>query len=64
MDAVLDQIIGDFVEKIRHVDEIDELRTIFETTVEQLGFRYFTYHIVRVPGLGNRLPYGAMTESW
>lgn len=66
MDAVIDQIIGDFVEKIRNADEIDELRSIFESTVGQLGFRYFTYHIVRVPGLGNRLPYVVTTypDQW
>ena len=48
MDAVIDQIIGDFVEKIRNVDEIDELRSIFELTVGQLGFRGCVSKVVEI----------------
>lgn len=66
MDADYDRTIGEFVDKIRNVGDLDPLRAIFNETATSLGFRYFTYHIVRVPGLGSRLPYVVTTypESW
>lgn len=52
-----DHVVGDFVEKIVELDDLKTLTDAFQKTIKDLGFSYFTYHIVKILGVGDRLMY-------
>lgn len=52
----LSNTMTDFVDRLSDVETPDELQGVFEKTVSSLGFSSFTYHMVKVVGIGTRLP--------
>jgi len=52
----LSNTMTDFVDRLSDVETPDELQGVFEKTVNSLGFSSFTYHMVKVVGIGTRLP--------
>lgn len=61
-----DDILASFIESLRDVGETTELRSICARHMEELGFQFFSYHLVRVSGLGELLPYAITTypDAW
>jgi LuxR family transcriptional regulator, activator of conjugal transfer of Ti plasmids len=53
----IDHVVGDFVDRIVQLDDLKDLTAAYQHTVGALGFGYFTYHIVKVLGVGDRLLY-------
>lgn len=53
----MDHVIGDFVGRIVQIDDLKALTAVYQQTMNSLGFGYFTYHIVKVLGVGDRLMY-------
>ncbi len=53
----IDRVIGGFVDKILGLNDLKSLTSVYQQTVNDLGFTYFTYHIVKVLGVGDRLMY-------
>lgn len=52
----LTNTMSDFVDRLSDVETREELQNVFERTVYDLGFSCFTYHMVKVVGIGTRLP--------
>ncbi len=59
-------ILEPFVNNLQAVQGFDDLRAMFDRTVDAMGFRYFTYHIVKIAGVGCYLPYVITTypDEW
>ncbi len=59
-------ILERFVSDIQSISSLDELNKIFAACMREIGMRYFTYHIVRIAGVGNELPYFITTypDKW
>lgn len=53
----IDHVIGGFVDQIVKLDDLKALTAVYQQTVRALGFSYFTYHIVKVLGVGDHLMY-------
>ncbi len=66
MSDYLSQTVGDYVDKLTGVDNQVALEQFFAKTIDDLGFKYFTYHIVKVVGMGTHLPLVSTTypEQW
>lgn len=61
-----DDVLAGFLDRLREARDPEALKAVFSGAVGDLGFRCFTYHVVRVSGLGGRLPYIISTypEGW
>jgi hypothetical protein len=61
-----DDALAGFIEKIKAVNEPDSLREAFNATVSDMGFRYFSYHVVRIGCIGDHLPMAITTypQKW
>lgn len=66
MDSGLSNTIASFVNKLSGVEDQDALKLIFGETIKDLGFKYFAYHMVKVVGIGTKLPVASTTypERW
>lgn len=60
------QAIGEFVESIQGVTDLDVLRKKFQIAVNRLGIVDYSYHIVRAQGITEQLVCGIITypEDW
>jgi len=58
--------LGTFLDRIAKANDLGEIRTVFHRTISEMGFRHFTYHFVKIAGVGNHLPYVVTTypEHW
>lgn len=61
MDSGLSNTITDFVNELSGVEDQDTLKLIFDRTVDDLGFKCFAYHMVKVIGVGTHLPLAVTT---
>ncbi len=57
MDGDGNQALISFLDRLHAAGDPDALRGVFQDAVSAFGFKYFAYHIVRISGVGNRLPY-------
>jgi len=59
-------VLESFVSGLQSTNDLDDLRTVFESKARDLGLKYFTYHIVKIAGLGTYLPYVITTypDDW
>lgn len=59
-------MLAQFLDRLHEARTADELRRVFSGAAAELGVPWFTYHVVRVSGLGSRLPYILSTypQSW
>jgi DNA-binding CsgD family transcriptional regulator len=47
-----------FLEALDSSKDLNEMETVLSKSINELGFKYVTYHVIRVNGIvGNRLPY-------
>jgi DNA-binding CsgD family transcriptional regulator len=61
-----DDVLVDFLDRLKDAREPVDLKQVFNAAIADLGFKYFTYHVVRVSGVGGRLPYiiSSYPEQW
>ena len=59
-------LLESFVNGLQSTNDLDDLRAMFEVKARELGLKYFTYHIVKIAGLGTYLPYVITTypDEW
>jgi len=58
--------IETFIERLKGTTDQEGLRDIFDASSQKLGFRAFSYHMVKVVGVGMDLPVAVTTypEEW
>jgi DNA-binding CsgD family transcriptional regulator len=48
--------LEDFMDRLKGADSLDEQRRVFERTIKDQGFKFYTYNITKVAGLGDHTP--------
>jgi len=58
--------IETFIERLKGTSDQEGLRDIFDVSTQELGFRSFSYHMIKVVGVGVHLPIAVTTypDQW
>lgn len=58
------RVLQDFIDRVKGVGDVAVLRDIFRSAMEEIGFRYCTYHITKVAGWGGHYFVTTYPDGW